>query len=406
MEITAAGIEVANVNPALSPKKTLAAVNISVVAGPSTRAAQVSSLRSGMPVLPSIMEVILMRFSWRVSLPDKPARRCPPVRLARHTAVTPAPYAHNRVTPRGAWRPELVMAEASILYSPTLYNLLSGPNAARERPAASAVPRAQRQARPAMANNHNGLAARTRRRAAASGFPLLAAAAAAPRFAALVWFAAAPMAFSADDPDQTFAIHGQATYVEQEAGSFAAPYAGANSLSPDHTRETTDSTLFIGARLWAGAEAWISPEIDQGFGLDATLGAAGFPSAEAYKIGRNSPYLRLPRVFVRETLNLGPPTETVEADQMQLAGLRSSDRWGFTVGKFGVTDVFDTNQYAHDPRGDFLNWAAVDAGTFDYAADSWGYTVGATAERYQGAWTLRAGLFDLSDIPNSAHLEP
>jgi high affinity Mn2+ porin len=28
------------------------------------------------------------------------------------------------------------------------------------------------------------------------------------------------------------------------------------------------------------------------------------------------------------------------------------------------------------------------------------------AERYQGSWTLRAGVFDLSDIPNSAHLEP
>ncbi|MGC1521231.1 MAG: carbohydrate porin, partial [Steroidobacteraceae bacterium] len=42
----------------------------------------------------------------------------------------------------------------------------------------------------------------------------------------------------------------------------------------------------------------------------------------------------------------------------------------------------------------------------DYAADSWGFTVGAAAERYVGSWTLRAGVFDLSDIPNSPHLEP
>jgi high affinity Mn2+ porin len=78
----------------------------------------------------------------------------------------------------------------------------------------------------------------------------------------------------------------------------------------------------------------------------------------------------------------------------------------FTVGKFSVTDVFDTNQYAHDPRGDFLSWAAVDAGSFDYAADAWGYTVGAAAEWYQGSWVLRAGAFDLSNVPNSTHLEP
>jgi high affinity Mn2+ porin len=78
----------------------------------------------------------------------------------------------------------------------------------------------------------------------------------------------------------------------------------------------------------------------------------------------------------------------------------------FTVGKFSVVDVFDINQYAHDPRNDFLNWAAIDAGTFDYAADAWGYTVGAAAERYQGAWTVRAGVFDGSNVPNSVHLEP
>jgi len=224
--------------------------------------------------------------------------------------------------------------------------------------------------------------------------------------AGVAMIAGAACAAAADAPEQTFAIHGHATYVEQEAGSFAAPYAGSNSLPPDEGRETTDATLSLGVRLWPGAEAWVSPEIDQGFGLDATLGVAGFPSAEAYKVGRNSPYLRLPRAFIRETVNSGPATEAVDADQLQLAGSRSADRWVFTVGKFGVTDVFDTNQYAHDARNDFLNWTAVDAATFDYAADAWAYTVGAAAERYQGPWTVRAGLFDLSTVPNSTHLDP
>jgi high affinity Mn2+ porin len=41
----------------------------------------------------------------------------------------------------------------------------------------------------------------------------------------------------------------------------------------------------------------------------------------------------------------------------------------------------------------------VNAGTFDYAADAWGYTYGAAAEWYQGDWTLRAGFFDLSRTP-------
>jgi len=206
--------------------------------------------------------------------------------------------------------------------------------------------------------------------------------------------------------EERFAIHGQFTYVEQGTDSFRAPYAGPNSLSPNQGRETTDLTLYGGARLWSGAEIWINPEIDQGFGLDDTLGVAGFPSGEAYKVGKNQPYLRLPRLFVRETLDLDGDREAIEAGANQLAGFHSTNRWVFTVGKFSVADLFDANQYAHDPRNDFLNWAAIDTGSFDYAADAWGYTVGAAAEWYQGEWTARFGLFDLSNVPNSVHLEP
>jgi high affinity Mn2+ porin len=206
--------------------------------------------------------------------------------------------------------------------------------------------------------------------------------------------------------DERFAIHGQFTYVEQEVSGFNAPYAGPNSLTPRRGKETTDLTLFLGARLWRGAEIWVTPEIDQGFGLDNTLGVAGFPSGEAYKVGANQPYFRWPRAFVRQVIDLGDERETLPGTPNQLGGSRSPDRWVFTVGKFAVTDIFDTNQYTHDPRGDFLNWSAVDSGSFDYAADAWGYTVGAAAERYMGSWTVRAGVFDLSNIPNSIHLDP
>jgi high affinity Mn2+ porin len=205
---------------------------------------------------------------------------------------------------------------------------------------------------------------------------------------------------------QRFAIFGQATFTEQATARFHAPYSGPNSLSGGRGAETFDATLFLGARLWRGAEAWINPEIDQGFGLDNTLGVAGFPSGEAYKVGRSHPYLRVPRLFVRQTLDLGGEPQKIDAAANQLGGSQSADRWVFTVGKFAVTDIFDANPYAHDPRADFLNWAAVDAGSFDYAADAWGFTVGAAAEWYAGPWTLRAGLFDLSNVPNSPTLAP
>ncbi len=206
--------------------------------------------------------------------------------------------------------------------------------------------------------------------------------------------------------ERRFAVHGQFTYIEQEDSGFHAPYSGANSLTPDRGKETVDATLFLGARLWHGAEFWINPELDQGFGLDNTLGVAGFPSGEAYKVGKKNPYLRLPRAFVRDTFDLDGAREPVEGSANWFEAEHSVNRWVLTVGKFSVTDIFDVSQYAHDPKGDFFNWTAVDAGSFDYAADAWGYTVGAALERYQGDWTARAGIFDLSTVPNSAHLDP
>ncbi len=213
-------------------------------------------------------------------------------------------------------------------------------------------------------------------------------------------------AAAAADARPGFAVYGQATYTEQEADGFRAPYAGPNSLSPDIGRETADATLYLGARLWQGAELWVDPEADQGFGLNNTLGLAGFSSGEAYKVGRNAPYFRLQRAFLRQTVSLGGEPGKADAGPNQFALPQSSDRLVVTVGKLSVVDIFDVNRYAHDPRVDFLNWSVIDAGTFDYAADAWGYSVGGAAEWYEGPWAWRGGVFDLSDVPNSARLEP
>jgi high affinity Mn2+ porin len=208
-----------------------------------------------------------------------------------------------------------------------------------------------------------------------------------------------------------WAIHGQTTYVEQYVPPFRSPYVGPQSLVPDQARETWSSTLYMGLRLWNGAELWVDPEIDQGFGLSETHGVAGFVSGEAYKQGADDPYARLPRYFIRQTIDLGGETEKVEADANQFGGSQTADRLVITIGKFGVADAdvkgtFDSNQYAHEPRTDFLNWALVDTGTFDYAADAWGFTYGTLVEWYKGPWTLRGGLFDLSIVPNSTELDP
>ncbi len=147
---------------------------------------------------------------------------------------------------------------------------------------------------------------------------------------------------------------------------FRSPYVGTNSLdSSGRTEETTDATIYAGLRLWRGTEVWLNPELDQGFGLSNTVGVAGFPSAEAYKIGANAPYLRLPRAFLPQTITLDGAPGPVESSANQLAGTIPSQRVIVTVGKFSATDIFDANSYAHDPRADFFNWSVIDAGPFE-----------------------------------------
>lgn len=212
---------------------------------------------------------------------------------------------------------------------------------------------------------------------------------------------------------EDWAVHGQFTNVTQKHRRFTSPYQGQNSLdAAGRTEETSDVTVYAGVRLPFGTELWLNPEIDQGFGLSNTVGMAGFPSGEAYKVGANTPYLRLPRVFVRHVFALGGTqgeagaVEAVDAAPNQLGGVRAQDNLTLTAGKFSVTDIFDTNSYAHDPRSDFLNWSLIDAGAFDYAADAWGFTYGAALEWTQGSRTVRAGVFQLSAQPNGKIIRP
>ena len=55
IEMTAAGIEVANVRPALSPKKTLAAVNTSVITTPRITPRTVNSVRGSATVFAELI---------------------------------------------------------------------------------------------------------------------------------------------------------------------------------------------------------------------------------------------------------------------------------------------------------------------------------------------------------------
>lgn len=206
---------------------------------------------------------------------------------------------------------------------------------------------------------------------------------------------------------QGWLLRGQATFILQGNAGFTSPYRGPNSLAPVPNARNTFSTDFVlGRRLWEGAEAVIDVSITRGFGLSNSLGVAGFPNNEAFRLGSTEPYIYVPRLFLRQTIGLSADTIPEEADPMRFPGSLPRERITITIGKFSVWDVFDDNRYAHDARTQFLNWALVGAGGFDYAADARGWTNGIALEWDNGSWGLRAGAFQVSRQANGLFLDP
>jgi high affinity Mn2+ porin len=200
---------------------------------------------------------------------------------------------------------------------------------------------------------------------------------------------------------QNWAIHVDAVEVFQGQPGFHSPYRGAQSLySDDNFRQTTEADLFLAARVWPGGEIYFNPEYYQGFGLKGTHGLAAFPNSQAYKTGQFRGDFNITRIFFRQVWGFGGEQEQLDADELQLAEKVDVSRLTLQVGRFSVTDVFDNNAYAHDSRRDFLNWAAVDALAFDYAADALGFEEGLTLELNQKNWAARWGIFTIPHLPN------
>jgi high affinity Mn2+ porin len=197
-------------------------------------------------------------------------------------------------------------------------------------------------------------------------------------------------------------VHGQATLVEQGYFKFRSPYEGTNSLSgASQAKNTISATAFTGARLWRGAELYFDPEIDQGSGLNATHGVSAFPNGEAQKAVFPMPRFVVDRLFLQQTFGLGGEREAFSDGANRLAGARDVSRVTVIAGRLAVTDYFDDNAYANDPRTNFLNWNAYGAGAFDWTMDQISWTWGALAELNQKNWAVRTGYFLLPIVSSN-----
>ena len=203
-----------------------------------------------------------------------------------------------------------------------------------------------------------------------------------------------------------WSFHGQATYQLQGHGAFTAPYSGTNSLlDRTENRGSFTATIFAGRALWEGGELYANPEIIAGSGVSQVRGLAGPPNGETYRVDSTRLKISLARAFMRQTFDFGGEARSVESDQNQIAGRKTSRRIAITAGKFSATDVFDANVYAHDARTQFNNWSLWANAAWDYPADTRGYTWGIAIEACRDAWAARLGSFLEPKVSNGLSLD-
>jgi len=206
--------------------------------------------------------------------------------------------------------------------------------------------------------------------------------------------------------NEKFSYHFQATFVGQHQLDFHAPYSGENSLlTHERLRLSTTATLFLGTRLWKGAEIYFNPELSGGRGLTGASGLAGAPNGEVYRVGDPEPVITASRIFLRQTFNLSQDHINIDGGQNQLSGNTAAHRLVLTFGKFAITDMYDANTYSHDPRNQFLNWAIMSAGAWDYPANTRGYTYGFVTELIYPQWSLKGSVVMVPEVANGPYMD-
>ena len=202
-------------------------------------------------------------------------------------------------------------------------------------------------------------------------------------------------------------FHFQQTIITQYKPAFHADYSGLNSLSPVAETQTSITATFFGnATLWKGSQFIFDPELSGGAGLSQTLGVAGFPNGETFRVGGTQNKIYIARLFYQQNFEWGNERDTIDADELHLRSTRSKRYFSIGAGKFNMGDFFDDNNFSHDPRQQFMNWALMDNAAWDYPANTRGYILGIYTELGQPNWTLRFAITASVTHENSSTWDP
>ena len=201
-------------------------------------------------------------------------------------------------------------------------------------------------------------------------------------------------------------LSGQANFISQSHPTFYAKYSGTNSFTAPAEQEASRVlTLYTGLRLTRHLDFIFDVEEAGGHGLSNALGVAGFPNVDVVRNPSLSKAPYVSRIMLHYVVPLSK--ELVDATENPLSFARAlpKRRLEFHLGKMSTVDFFDLNSIGSDSHLQFMNWATVNNGAYDYAADTRGYTYGLVAEYFDRNWAFRYGLLLMPTVANGINLD-
>jgi high affinity Mn2+ porin len=212
--------------------------------------------------------------------------------------------------------------------------------------------------------------------------------------------------FAQGDQDEKLSLHWQLTVIPQYHFKFTSPYEGANSLQPKEGVKTSlTTTFFINYHPFKNTYIIFNPEAAGGKGLSKTLGVAGFPNGEIYRVGNPAPQPYIARLYLEYRFPLSNRRTLQALQPDSVKRIVPSKYISVLAGKFSLTDFFDGSDISHDPRLQFFNWSLMASGAWDYPANVRGYTMGVVAQAFLDDWKIRAAITSVPIEANGRDLQ-
>jgi high affinity Mn2+ porin len=206
--------------------------------------------------------------------------------------------------------------------------------------------------------------------------------------------------------EKKLSLHAQTTVISQYHFNFSAPYSGDNSFQTSEPMATSfTATGYAAYKPFKHSYIIFNPEMAGGKGLSKTLGIAGFPNGEVYRVGDPKPQIFIARLYAEQRFALSNKKEKVDDDFNQIQETNNKEYISVLAGKFSLADFFDNSEISHDPRTQFMNWSLMGNGAWDYAANTRGYTLGVVVQALYHDFAFRLAETAMPIEANGPELE-